>query len=121
MTVYGDKYGGTKEILLVYVKLITAAQYRRTVFYQQVAKILSIDQAGHHMAREVGQVLGEISQAEHAAGRPMLSALAIASKGYPGEGFFNLARSLGKYSGNTPDEERLFGVSKKPVISLLSI
>ncbi len=66
------------------------------------------DQASHHMAREVGQVLGEISQAEHTAGRPMLSALAIAPKGYPSEGFFTLARNLGKYSGRTPDEERLF-------------
>lgn len=108
MTVCGNKYGGTREILLVYLKLITAAQYRGTIFYQQVAKILGIDQTGHHMAREVGQVLGEISEAEHTAGRPMLSSLAIASKGYPSKGFFTLARRLGKYSGSTPEEERLF-------------
>jgi len=108
MTRIGSKYRGTREFLLVYVKLITAAQYRGTVYYQEIARILSIDQPGHHMAREVGQVLGEVSEDEHAAGRPMLSAVAIASKGYPGEGFFNLARSLGKYSGCTLDEERLF-------------
>ena len=113
MTMCGSKYQGTKEFFLVYAKLITAAQYRGTVNYRQVAKILGIDQAGNHMAREVGQVLGEISEAEHAVGRPMLSALAISSKGFPSEGFFNLARDLGKFSSDAPEEEKAFWKEEK--------
>ena len=108
MTTVGDKYRGTKEFLLVYMKLITAAQHRGIVYYTEVARILGIDQPGHHMSREVGQVLGEISEDEHTNGRPMLSAVAVSSKGMPSEGFFNLASRLGKYSGSTTNDEEIF-------------
>ena len=108
MTTVGTKYRGTKEFLLVYANLISAAQKRDMVYYNEVASILGIHQPGHHMAREVGQVLGEISEDEHRAGRPMLSAVAIATKGPPGEGFFSLANRLGKYSGSTLDDELSF-------------
>jgi hypothetical protein len=50
------------------------------------------------MAREVGQVLGEISEDEHEAGRPMLSAVAVGTSDVPGQGFFVLAKRLGKIS-----------------------
>jgi outer membrane protein assembly factor BamD len=68
------------------------------VYYQEVALLIGIHQPGHHMAKEVGQVFGEISEDEHRGGRPMLSAIAIALRGYPGPGFFTLATQLGKYS-----------------------
>ena len=76
MTIVKAKYRGTKEFLLAYMKLITAAQYRGVVYYTDIAKILGIEKPGHHMGREVGQLLGEISENEHQAGRPMLSAVA---------------------------------------------
>ena len=47
------------------------------------------------MAREVGQLLGEISEWEHNHGRPLLSAVVIRKDtGMPGEGFFSLAKQL---------------------------
>ena len=108
MTTVGTKYRGTKHFILVYSKLINAAQNRELVFYEQVASLLGIAQPGHHMAREVGQVLGEISEDESRAGRPMLSAIAVASRGFPGEGVFNLAARLGKFTGTTAEVQRSF-------------
>ena len=60
------------------------------------------------MARQVGQVLGEISADEHKAERPMLSAIAVNEAGVPGKGFFNLARQLGRLSYSAPDAEPEF-------------
>ncbi len=96
MTTIGSKYRGTKEYHLVFCTLIDAAQKRREVTYKEVATILGIHTPGNHMGREVGQVLGEISEDEHMAGRPMLSAVVERVDGVPGEGFFALARRLGK-------------------------
>lgn len=48
------------------------------------------------MGREVGQILGEISEDEMEQGRPLLSAVAVGVSGQPGAGFFALARQLGR-------------------------
>ncbi len=113
MTTVGSKYRGTQEFLLVYMKLISTAQHRGIVYYTEIARILGIEQLGQHMGREVGQVLGEISEDEHRLGRPMLSAVAVSSKGSPSEGFFNLAERLGKYSGSSKTDEKLFWESER--------
>ena len=113
MTTVSSKYRGSKEFLIVYSKLIKAAQYRGIIYYTQVAKVLGIKELGHHMSREVGQILGEISEDEHRAGRPMPSAVAVAARGYPSKGFFNLARDLGKLSSKTSKEEHNFWKTEK--------
>ncbi len=113
MTTIASKYRGTKKFLLVYMKLISTAQHRDVVYYAQIAKILGIEQPGHHMARELGQILGKISEDEHQSGRPMLSAVAVATSGSPGEGFFTLAARLGKYSGASKSEEKVFRTSER--------
>jgi hypothetical protein len=116
MTTVGSKYRGSKQFLLVYAKLITAAQKGQLVYYEDVASLLGINQPGHHMAREVGQVLGEISEDECRMGRPMLSAVAVGSRGFPGEGFFSLATRFGKFKGTTPQEERAFWQSESDLV-----
>ncbi|MCI0428299.1 MAG: hypothetical protein L0Z46_09820 [Nitrospiraceae bacterium] len=113
MTTIGTKYRGTKEYHLVYCELIIAAQYRGVVGYDKIAKILGIDQPGHHMAREVGQILGEISEDEHKAGRPMLSSVAVGVPGYPGDGYFELARRLGKLATSDREGTRKFWLDEK--------
>ena len=116
MTTIGSKYRGTREYHIVYCKLISAAQQNVGVSYKDVADILGIHEPGHHMAREVGQILGEISEDEHEAGCPMLSALASGVVGVPGEGFFTLARRLGKLTSEVADEEiKFWGEEKKKV------
>ena len=67
------------------------------------------------MARQVGQVLGEVSEDENQAGRPMLSAIAVNEAGTPGEGFFKLARRLGRLaeSGSVGDSDFLAAEQKR--------
>lgn len=50
-------------------------------------------------------LLEQISRAEHAAGRPLLSVLVISvEKNRPGNGFYKLAQELGRYEGNLYDD-----------------
>jgi hypothetical protein len=108
MTTRGSKYRGTTAFFIIYSKLVNAALAGGLVTYKEVARVLGIRQTGHHMANEVGQVLGEISEDEHGYGRPLLSALAVSEKGIPGEGFWTLARRLGRFSGEGSEEELRF-------------
>lgn len=94
MTTQGSKYRGSKEYLQVYAELILTARSQGLVRYVRVAELIGIHTPGHHMAKEVGQVLGEVSEDEVRAGRPMLSAVAVAEDGRPGNGFYNLAQEL---------------------------
>jgi len=117
MITYAPKYRGTREYLLVYPELIAAARCRRTLNYKEIAQIMGLPPSGHHMAKEVGHLLGEISQEEHQRGRPILTALVVAvTTGVPGSGFFDLARHFGKLQGTTPADERLFWEQERDAV-----
>ena len=106
-TTLTSKYRGSKEFLLVYCALISAARSWATVSYQKVAEMMGLPPQGQYMGTEVGHLLGEISEDEHRHGRPMLSALAVSVTGIPGKGFFKLAAQFGKLdiaSGMTEQE-----------------
>lgn len=88
------KYRGSKAYYLVYSELITAARYRGTITYQEIAKIMGLPMSGNYMGSQIGWVLGEISEEEVKNGRPMLSAIAVSAKGKPNPGFYNWVRKL---------------------------
>lgn len=113
MPIVADKYRNTTAYHLIYAELTTAARYRGTVTYQEIAQIMGLPLSGSHMGREVGYILGEISEDEHLQGRPMLSAVAVGVSGEPGEGFFGLANDLGKKTGATADDKRKFWQTEK--------
>ena len=70
------------------------------------------------MGKEVGQVLGEISEDEHAHGRPMLSALAVSSvTGQPGVGFLGLAKTLGLLQDDSPEGQAKFWKQTREKVS----
>ena len=117
MPVVSDKYRGTREYQLVYAELINAARYRGTVTYQELAVIVGLPPQGSHMGKELGQLLGEISEDEHDRGRPKLSAVAVNVEGVPGPGFFALARDLDKLRSDARGEERRFWESERDVVS----
>ncbi|MXY55855.1 MAG: hypothetical protein F4029_05365 [Gammaproteobacteria bacterium] len=75
--------------------MVAAASRGGVVAYSElVAEIraLHLEPQSTHLAH----MLGEISSAEHAAGRGMLTAVVVhKSDGVPGSGFFELARALG--------------------------
>jgi len=45
--------------------------------------------------KEIGAILGEISEFEHNNGRPLLSAVVLSKSGEEGDGFFKLCEELG--------------------------
>ena len=91
-------YRGTKEYALINIELVTAAKYRGTITYQEIAKIIGLPLKGNFMGSQIGLLLGEISEDEIANGRPMLSAIAVGVNGKPGPGFYNWAKQLGKFT-----------------------
>ena len=102
------KYRGTGEYFLVFNELVKGARYRGTVTYQEIAELIGLPIVGAYMGKEVGHLVGEISEDQHRCGRPMLSAIVVGVDGSPGEGFFKLATSLGKFSGHGEGEQQRF-------------
>ena len=96
MNIVKDKYRGKTRYFHVIAELVRAAQYRGITTYQDIADIMGLPLLGSHMGAETGHVLGEISEDEVQAGRPMLSAVAVGVRGRPGPGFYTLARDLGR-------------------------
>lgn len=102
------KYRGSKEYYFVFAQLITAARYRGTLTYQEVAKMMGLPQRGSYMGKEIGRLIGLISEDEVKNGRPMLSAIVIGVSGEPGEGFYNWAEELKNVKLETKEAKRRF-------------
>jgi hypothetical protein len=77
MPALGSKYRGTPKYNRVLAELLRAAEYRGVTTYQDIGLLMGLPLQGHHLAKETGQILGEISEDEHSAGRPMLSAVCV--------------------------------------------
>ncbi len=98
----------TVEYHLVYSALINAARYRGTVTYQELAHMVGLPLVGSYMGRQIGNILGAVSQNEAQQQRPMLSALAVAVNGAPGPGFFTLAREMELLNSDHPADQAAF-------------
>jgi hypothetical protein len=98
-----DKYRGTGKYDTAREFMIRTARAGTVVDYRPLfSRILGFDDAesGEHIPHELGQLCGEISEDEYLAGCPLLSAVVInQDKDSPGEGFFDLARSLNLFRG----------------------
>jgi len=80
----------------IYERLIEVARCGELITYSEIAPLadLNLESAGDR--KKISDILGEISTYEHKNNRPMLSAIVVLKDvGYPGEGFFTLARDLG--------------------------
>jgi hypothetical protein len=110
------KYRGSTAYHLVYCELIRAAQYGGLTTYQAIAQIMGLPLQGSHMGKEVGMMLGEISEDELAQGRPMLSAVVVGVSGSPGPGFAALARELGKLESEDKADEMAFWEREKTAV-----
>jgi len=116
MSIVADKYRGTKEYHIVFSELSIAARYRGIVTYQEIARIIGLPITGSHMGKEIGLMLGAISEDEANNGRPMLSAIAVSARGMPGSGFFALARDLGKLKGMSNQGMKRFWEEEKAAV-----
>lgn len=103
-----NRYRGTMTYHKVFCRLIQqAAADGPPILYRDVAGIMGLPAMGQHMGAETGHILGEISEDEHNQQRPMLSALVVrADTDIPGDGFFALARQLGRLAENATQEEQ---------------
>jgi hypothetical protein len=91
---------------VVYNRLVEIAQAGKTISYHGVAQWMDLNADDPCDRMMIGHVLDEISCGENAQGRPLISAVVVLPEiGYPGKGFFLLARELGL---NTYCDDRSF-------------
>lgn len=84
----------------IYQEILRVARSGGITTYADIAPLAELDMSLLHHRTRIGSILGEISRAEHRAGRPMLSAVVIlADRNRPGQGFFRLAKTLGLHTG----------------------
>jgi hypothetical protein len=79
--------------------LTEAARDRRTCRYAELAEAAGVPQP--HSIHKTAELLEEIAREDDAAGRPLLSALAVSRRDgqMPAPGFFSLLEELGRYTG----------------------
>ncbi len=111
-----NKYRYTTTYFKVYAALVNAAEHRGLMTYQEVAQIMELPSKGSYMGREVGNMIGTISEDEVRLGRPMLSALVVGVDGKPSKGFFDWARQLGRLHSDDPGEEKRFWEEEKQAL-----
>ena len=87
-----------KETHAIREELLRVARIRSYINYSDIAPMAGLNMESPHDRNQIADILDSISQAEHDAGRPLLSAVVIRiDKNMPGNGFFALARRLGLY------------------------
>ena len=83
-------------------RLLPLARARRTITYRELAAQAEVPppQAIHTLTL----ALEALAREDHAAGRPLIAALAVSrtAGAIPGRGFFQLLAALGRYDG--PDQ-----------------
>jgi hypothetical protein len=111
-----NTHRGTNEYMLIYAELITAARYRGTVTYQELAELVGLPLQGIHMGAELGAYLGATAEDEVQQGRPMSSATTIRVTGKPGPGCFALAKELGKLNSDDEAVQQAFWEVEKHAV-----
>jgi hypothetical protein len=88
-------------------ELVACAAAGETVTYQDLA--WRVPMPAPHAIHRLTILLEDLVREDHAAGRPLLAALAVSraqrgadGRGVPGRGFFQLLSELGRYHG--PDQ-----------------
>ena len=76
------------------------ARERRTVTYRELALLAEVPPP--HSIHKLTLTLEDLVREDHAAGRPLLAALAVSrgGAGLPGRGFFELLQTLGRHQGD---------------------
>ena len=81
------------------------AKRRIPITYQELAKALQI--LPPHSIHRVTEALERLMEEDAAADRPLIAALAISKVrgGLPAHGFFDCARRLGRFAGNSDRQD----------------
>ena len=85
----------------IYEKLKAVAKAQDLTSYAEIAPLAGLDMEKPDDRNKLAEILGEISTHEHEQKLPLLSAVVILKgQNIPGQGFFNLAKELGVYTGH---------------------
>ena len=85
----------------IYDHLKSVAKKQDYTTYTDIAPMAGLDMGLDCDRAKIGEILGEISTAEHKQGRPLLSVVVIhRDNNIPGPGFFKLAKQLGQYKAS---------------------
>lgn len=100
-----------QELVLTLKRILAAlARQRATVSYRELAALAGVQPP--HSIHRTTEALETLMRDNHAAGEPLLSALAVSrgAAGLPQRGFFMLLRELGRYDGpdDGPEAEAVF-------------
>ena len=89
----------------VRIELEARARAQETVYYSELRDDFDPDLSMLAFYREYVPILDYINRAEHAQGRPLLSAVVVnKALDIPGAGFFTQARALALYAGSDDEE-----------------
>lgn len=84
----------------LYQHLLEIAANRRYIRYSNAGAIVGLNMNEPDDRDEISRLLDEISEHEHQAGHPLLSAVVIhAQDNMPGNGFFTMAQRVGRFNG----------------------
>lgn len=97
----------------IHEQLKQVAKQRATTTYGKVAPLAELDMSVQEDRYRIGQILDEINEYEVGQGHPMLSVIVVrADPPRPGQGFFDCARRLGCYGGNSESDALEFFVKE---------
>ena len=97
----------------IYERLKEVARTGDLVCYSDIAPLADLDMDSQADRTKIGEILGSISMFENELKHPMLSAIVVHKEdGLPGEGFFNLARSLGLHHHHSEFKDMEFFVNE---------
>ena len=88
--------------------LIDLAKNKEHMRYQAFSDKFQLGYDMHDIEdrKKIGEILGEISEAEHSERKPLLSVFIQHEDGLPGPGFFKMAEELGRYIPTFMDKKQ---------------
>lgn len=102
--------------------LLNCARAQKTITYRDLVAEAQVPPP--HGIHKTTLALEDLIREDHAAGRPLLAALAVSrgNNGLPGRGFFHLLVELGRYNGpdRGPEAQETFDRECKAAISYWS-
>jgi hypothetical protein len=89
----------------IYERIKEIARQGKVISYGEIAPLAGLDMSLPNDRYEIGAILDDINKHEREFERPMLSAVVVHKETFmPGNGFFELARALGLFTGNDKDK-----------------
>jgi hypothetical protein len=93
----------------IYQRLLELARAGKLATYSDIAPLAGLSMEREADRDRLSQLLGEILRHEVSESRPLLTAIVVhrGNDNNPGEGFFAIAKELGRFNGSRDSMKRL--------------